>query len=82
MKITKFALGKDYPNKQIFLDDNGKTPIVYVMPKGLQLLTLGETQPSLEEAVSIFDFCWEFINLYIEEEKELEMLVKASVGAN
>jgi hypothetical protein len=27
------------------------------------------------------DFCWEFINLYIEEEKELEMLVKASAGA-
>ena len=80
MKIVKYALGKEYENKQIFLDDNGKTHIVYVMPKGLQLLTLGDIQPELEEAIKILDFCHEFINLYIEEEKELLQLVNAAAG--
>lgn len=80
MKVVKYALGKQFAERQIYLDDNGKTHIVYVMPRGLQLLTLGE-QPTLEEAASIMEYCHEFIKLYNEEEVELENLVKTSVGA-
>lgn len=80
MKITKYALGKEYENKQIFLDNNGETYVVHVMPRGLQLLPLGSEQPTLERTTDIFKFCHEFIDLYNEEEAELEALVKMSAG--
>jgi len=81
MKVVKYALGKQFAERQIYLDDNGKTHIVYVMPRGLQLLTLGEEQPTLEESAKIMEYCHEFIKLYNEDEVELENLVKASAGA-